>query len=112
MLFRSKDPDPKALFDPDAKKTADTKNGKSGSQGDDENKAGDKGNPEGKIDAQALYGTPGGGGGGHGAHGAHGVNGATGAQGAQGDTGAQGNAVVGNANINYINNTHVSGPVS
>ena len=62
-----KNPDPKALFDPDAKKSSDTKNGKSGSQGDDENKAGDKGNPEGKVDANALYGTPGGGGGGNGA---------------------------------------------
>jgi hypothetical protein len=32
--------------------------------GDDKGKVGDKGNPEGKLDAKALYGTPGGGGGG------------------------------------------------
>lgn len=61
-----KNPDPKAVFNPDANKSAEAKNGKSGSQGDDENKSGDKGNPEGKVDAQALYGTPGGGGGGNG----------------------------------------------
>lgn len=32
--------------------------------GDDKGKVGDKGNPEGTLDAKALYGTPGGGGGG------------------------------------------------
>jgi hypothetical protein len=32
-------------------------------------------------------------------------------QGAQGPTGSRGNAIVGNSNINYINNTHVTGPV-
>lgn len=36
------------------------------SQGDDPGKQGDKGNPEGKLDAKALYGQPGGGGGGDG----------------------------------------------
>jgi protein TonB len=37
-----------------------------GNQGDDAKKVGDKGSPEGKLDAKALYGTPGGGGGGNG----------------------------------------------
>jgi len=36
------------------------------SQGDDPGKVGDKGNPQGKLDANALYGKPGGGGGGNG----------------------------------------------
>lgn len=36
------------------------------SHGDDKDKVGDKGNPEGKLDAKALYGQPGGGGGGDG----------------------------------------------
>lgn len=36
------------------------------SQGDDKNKTGDKGNPEGSLDAKALYGRQGGGGGGDG----------------------------------------------
>ncbi|MBS1682580.1 MAG: cell envelope integrity protein TolA [Bacteroidetes bacterium] len=36
------------------------------SQGDDNGKTGDKGNPQGKLDAKALYGKPGGGGGGDG----------------------------------------------
>lgn len=36
------------------------------SQGDDKGKVGDKGSPEGKLDAKALYGTQGGGGGGDG----------------------------------------------
>lgn len=36
------------------------------SHGDDKGKLGDKGNPEGKLDANALYGKPGGGGGGDG----------------------------------------------
>ncbi len=40
------------------------KKGDPGNQGDDVNKTGDKGSPEGKLDAKALYGTPGGGGGG------------------------------------------------
>ena len=53
--------DQNALFNPDA-----TANKPSKSQGDDTGKAGDKGDPEGKIDAQALYGQQGGGGGGTG----------------------------------------------
>jgi len=36
------------------------------SQGDDPDKTGDKGSPQGKLDAKALYGKPGGGGGGDG----------------------------------------------
>lgn len=46
----------------ESKKTTDSQQ----SQGDDTNKAGDKGNPEGTLDAKALYGKPGGGGGGDG----------------------------------------------
>ncbi len=43
------------------------KKGESGqSQGDDPGKVGDKGSPQGKLDAKALYGKPGGGGGGDG----------------------------------------------
>lgn len=41
-------------------------NNKPASNGDDPNKAGDKGNPEGSLDAKALYGKQGGGGGGPG----------------------------------------------
>ncbi len=59
---------PKAVYKPDTdNKTAGTsseKPGKPGSQGDDENKTGDKGDPAGSIDAKALYGKQGGGGGG------------------------------------------------
>ncbi len=48
-------------------KGADTKKGdNTTSQGDDKGKVGDKGSPEGKLDAKALYGQPGGGGGGNG----------------------------------------------
>ena len=43
-----------------------SKKGSPGNQGDDTGKVGDKGSPEGKLDAKALYGTPGGGGGGNG----------------------------------------------
>lgn len=43
-----------------------TRKGDAASQGDDTNKTGDKGSEEGKLDAKALYGTPGGGGGGTG----------------------------------------------
>ena len=43
-----------------------SKKGNPGSQGDDSKKVGDKGSPEGTLDAKALYGTPGGGGGGSG----------------------------------------------
>jgi periplasmic protein TonB len=50
-----------------ATNTTDKKKGKNApNQGDDPGKAGDKGNPEGKPDAKALYGKPGGGGGGDG----------------------------------------------
>ncbi len=42
------------------------KKGEPGSQGDNVAKTGDKGSAEGKLDAKALYGTPGGGGGGTG----------------------------------------------
>jgi periplasmic protein TonB len=48
------------------KTTADNKEGKPMSQGDDANKTGDKGDPKGKIDADALYGKAGGGAGGAG----------------------------------------------
>lgn len=48
-------------------KPAESKQGKNvPSQGDDKGKTGDKGNPDGKPDAKALYGQPGGGGGGDG----------------------------------------------
>lgn len=43
-----------------------TKKGDAPGQGDDKAKTGDKGSEEGKLDAKALYGTPGGGGGGTG----------------------------------------------
>lgn len=47
--------------------TSGTKKGETNqSQGDDPGKVGDKGNPQGKLDAKALYGKPGGGGGGNG----------------------------------------------
>lgn len=42
------------------------KKGDPGNHGDDKAVTGDKGSPEGKLDANALYGTPGGGGGGTG----------------------------------------------
>jgi len=48
-------------------KGTDTKKGdNTTSQGDDKGKVGDKGSPEGKLDAKALYGQQGGGGGGDG----------------------------------------------
>jgi len=47
-------------------KTGEKKGETNQSQGDDEGKVGDKGNPQGKLDAKALYGNPGGGGGGNG----------------------------------------------
>lgn len=59
--------DPKATYNPNTSKTENsstTKSGKEGSQGDDTNKAGDKGNPQGTVDAKALYGKSGGGDGG------------------------------------------------
>lgn len=48
-------------------KGTDTKKGdNTSSQGDDKGKTGDKGSPEGKLDAKSLYGQQGGGGGGDG----------------------------------------------
>ena len=59
---------PKAVYKPsNDQATAEkegAKEGTPGNQGDDKDKTGDKGNPEGKLDAKALYGQPGGGGGG------------------------------------------------
>lgn len=57
-----KDPKP----DPATQVPVANKGTKTPSQGDDPGKTGDKGNPEGKPDAKALYGKPGGGGGGDG----------------------------------------------
>lgn len=57
---------PATVYKPDAK-TGDktqTKTGETGSQGDDTNKTGDKGDPKGSLDAKALYGKQGGGDGG------------------------------------------------
>jgi periplasmic protein TonB len=62
--------DPEAVYKPKAaqstsdSKTSDTKAGTPGNHGDDPGKTGDKGNPEGSLDAKALYGKPGGGAGG------------------------------------------------
>lgn len=50
----------------EGKATEQKKGDPTTSQGDDPGKLGDKGNPEGKLDAKALYGQPGGGGGGNG----------------------------------------------
>jgi periplasmic protein TonB len=61
---------PEAVYKPNAQqstsdnKTSDNKAGKPGNHGDDPGKTGDKGNPEGSLDAKALYGKPGGGAGG------------------------------------------------
>lgn len=55
---------PKTQTNQSTNTTSDGKAGEEGSQGDDENKKGDKGSPEGSLDAKALYGKPGGGGGG------------------------------------------------
>lgn len=51
-----------AIYSPGGTKKGETTQ----SQGDDAGKTGDKGNPQGKLDAKALYGKPGGGGGGDG----------------------------------------------
>ena len=58
------DPKPLAVYKPSTNSNDATggKEGTAGSQGDDANKAGDKGSPEGNVDAKALYGKPGGGG--------------------------------------------------
>ena len=55
---------PKAAQSTSDNKTTDTKAGTPGSHGDDAGKTGDKGSPEGNLDAKALYGKPGGGAGG------------------------------------------------
>jgi periplasmic protein TonB len=63
-------PDANATYKPSTPKTESTntttegKEGTAGSHGDDKDKTGDKGNPEGSLDAKSLYGKPGGGGGG------------------------------------------------
>lgn len=65
-------PDKNAAYKPGGTTTAKTggdasgKEGKPGNHGDDPGTVGDKGNPEGKPDAKALYGKPGGGDGGSG----------------------------------------------
>jgi len=62
--------EPEAVYKPKAaqstsdNKTTGTKAGTPGNHGDDPGKTGDKGNPEGSLDAKALYGKPGGGAGG------------------------------------------------
>lgn len=53
----------KAVYKPNTEKT-ESKTGQPGSQGDDVNKTGDKGDPKGTIDSKAMYGKPGGGAGG------------------------------------------------
>ncbi len=56
---------PKAVYKPKSTEgNPGDKPGAPGSQGDDVNAAGDKGDPQGNIDAKALYGKQGGGGGG------------------------------------------------
>jgi periplasmic protein TonB len=58
--------EPKEIKPSEEKGTETKKGDNTTSQGDDANKQGDKGDPEGKLDAKALYGQPGGGGGGDG----------------------------------------------
>lgn len=61
---------PDAVYKPKAQqgasdaKTTDSKAGTPGNHGDDPGKTGDKGSPQGTVDAKALYGKPGGGAGG------------------------------------------------
>ena len=59
---------PKAVYKPktgaSTEGTANEKHGNPASQGDDVNKIGDKGDPQGTLDAKSLYGKHGGGGGG------------------------------------------------
>ena len=61
-----KPPEPKAVYKPNAEKTdaANSRQGDAASHGDDPGSTGDKGNPQGNVDAKALYGKPGGGAGG------------------------------------------------
>lgn len=64
---------PLAVYNPGGRtedKTGNTgREGKPGNQGDDKNKVGDKGNPQGTLDSKALYGNPGTGNGGNGGSG-------------------------------------------
>ncbi|HZI24195.1 MAG TPA: hypothetical protein VFD46_03920 [Chryseolinea sp.] len=61
---------PDAVYKPNAQpstsdnKSTDSKAGKPGNHGDDAGKTGDKGNPQGSLEADALYGKAGGGAGG------------------------------------------------
>lgn len=59
---------PKAVYKPKTEATTEgttkEKPGTPGSEGDDVNKAGDKGDPAGTVDSKAIYGKQGGGGGG------------------------------------------------
>lgn len=63
-------PDANAAYKPATPKaetpntSTEGKTGTAGSHGDDKDKTGDKGDPEGSLDAKSLYGKPGGGGGG------------------------------------------------
>ncbi len=58
---------PKTVYNPNSNTTGtDGKQGKPGNHGDDEGKTGDKGNPQGSLDANALYGNQGSGGDGSG----------------------------------------------
>ena len=57
---------PLTVYDPNAKKGTDTKVGKPGSEGDDLNKTGDKGQPDGQPGPGLYKGKAGGGGGGTG----------------------------------------------
>lgn len=61
-----KPPVPKAVYKPNAenKDVATSRQGEGPSHGDDPGETGDKGNPQGNVDAKALYGKPGGGAGG------------------------------------------------
>lgn len=61
-----KPPVPKAVYKPNTEKNdaATSREGDAASHGDDPGRTGDKGNPQGSVDAKALYGKPGGGAGG------------------------------------------------
>jgi len=73
-VAETKKEEKKSVKESDTKKTAEEKKGSPGpSQGDDKGKVGDKGNPQGTLDAKALYGKPGNGGGGEGGGGGGGV---------------------------------------
>lgn len=75
QLAESKKEEKKVVKEPDARKGAEEKKGTPGpSQGDDKGKAGDKGNPQGTLDAKSLYGKPGTGGDGDGGGGGGGIS--------------------------------------